>query len=334
MKYFFAGLIFGLFLFQKSYGLNATSVEDSSQVLVHQNEEKFPEFLSSTVSVVEQTTENQKQNPVTPNQKYSLERQGSYIIGHLDEKNSKLFDRRYAVYENQPQKDGTIKPVKTAMVKSMKTPYIHSTLTKNQYRTAFYQISGKRINEQNAYLKKTRNAGLNLIAGNTFNGLSGTIGRLEYYFSRNMGDMILPGKAGKGLTSLKIYFEGGQKKNSYLLNNISEKFTFTRGSIGIGKDYYPLRFMHWGPFAGYGLEYTKWEKSANLISTNFAEVGLRLGINIRHNLQLIGSATYYHLINSVLMNEARDVIESEFDYKNTFHDRSEVGYNVALRLML
>jgi hypothetical protein len=92
--------------------------------------------------------------------------------------------------------------------------------------------------------------------------------------------------------------------------------------------------MHWGPFIGYGMEYTRQTRSENLLSTNFAEFGSRLGINLRHNIQLIGSVTWYHLINSVLLNEARDVLEPHYDYKSTFPDRTGVGYSIAFRLML
>lgn len=333
MKYFYLTLTIVFFFFIKSNGLNPAPFKDSLQLPVQLNNDAI---LLETLSYeeAENTTRNLKQDPGTSNQKFKLERQGSYIIGFIDKKNSKLFDRRYAVYENQLQKDGTAKPVQVAFVKSMKTPYIQRTQSEKLFRTAFYQISGKKINENNAFIEKKQQIGLNLIAGITHNGFSGTTGRAEYYFSRNLGDMILPGKAGKGLTSVKIYFEAAQKKDSYKLTGNSENFTFTRGSLGFGKDYYPLRFMHWGPFAGYGIEYARWENSENLISTNFAEVGARLGINLRHNIQVIGSGTYYLIINSVLMNGSRDVIQPNFDYFHTFQDRSGIGFNIGLRLML
>ncbi|WP_372950427.1 hypothetical protein [Mariniphaga sp.] len=331
MKYFFVSLVFVFFFFTKSNGLNATSGNDSLQLLVQQNDEKLPKLISAKTEI---TAGNLKQDSAAANQTYKLERQGSYIIGYIDRKNSQQFDRRYTVYKNSIQEDGTVKPVKIAVVKSMKTPYVQNIQSENQFRTAFYQISGKQINGQNAYLKKNQGTGINLIAGNTYNGFSGTTGRVEYYFSRNLGDMILPEKAGKGLTSVKIYFEAAQKKDSYNLSENSENFTFRRGSLGFGKDYYPLRFLHWGPFAGYGIEYARWENSDNLISTNFAEFGARVGINIRHNIQIIGSGTYYLLIDSVLMNGSRDVIQPNFDYYHTFLNRTGMGFNVGLRLML
>ncbi|MCA1760652.1 MAG: hypothetical protein LC658_12865, partial [Bacteroidales bacterium] len=112
--------------------------------------------------VAENTTDNLLQNPVNQNQKNKIEKQGAYVIGYINEKNSKLFDRRYAIFENKLQKNGTVKPVKVAFVKSFKSPYFQSVQHENRYRTAFYQISGKRINVQNAYLEKVRGTGINL----------------------------------------------------------------------------------------------------------------------------------------------------------------------------
>lgn len=332
MKYFFVSLILIFFLFSISYGLNPPTVKDS----VHSSNPKSKEknFGSFALHTPENSPIKPEENNVSPQPGNRIERSGQYLIGSVDKKHSQQFDRRYFVYENRLQNDGTLKPVRVASVKSMKSPYIQSTQPDNRYRTAFYQISGKRSNVHNAFLERADGKGFNLIAGKTFNGLSAATGRLEYYFSRNMGDMILPGKAGKGLTSVKIYFEGGQKKHAYVLNSFSENFTFTRGSLGIGKDYYPLPFIHWGPFAGYGLEYTKWGSSDNLISTNFAEMGARLGINIFHNFQVIGSATYYLLINSVQLDGNKNVLEPKFDYIHIFTDRYGFGYSFALRLML
>jgi hypothetical protein len=299
---------------------------------VQLSKEKLLETLATLV--VENTFHNLELNNFDLNQRNWIEQKKSNLIGHLTHENEFKFDHRYAIYENRIQQNGRIKPERVAVVKSMKPPFIQKDSSENLYNTTFYQISGKKISGKNIYIQRESGTGLNLIAGNTYNGLSATTGRLEYYFSRTLGDMVLPGKTGKGLTSVKFYLEAGQKKNSYALNDNLEKFTFNRGSLGIGKDYYPLPFLHWGPFIGYGLEYTSWETSDNLISTNFAEMGARLGINLRHNIQVIGSGTYYLIINSVLMNGSRNVIQPNFDYFHTFQDRSGIGFNIGLRLML
>ena len=255
------------------------------------------------------------------------------IVVQTEIKDSLKFEGRFAVYKNILQNDRLI-PVRIAMVKSMNALNNNVGSSENQNLYAFYQIAGKKINNNEIYLKKKPDRGINLVAGNTFNGLSAATGRFEYYFSKTMGDLVKPGKPGKGLTSVKVYFEGGQKKKSYLFNENPEYFTFTRGTFGINKDYYPLPYLHWGPFLGYGMEFARWENSENFISTNFTEFGARLGVNLFHNLQIIGSASYYYLINSVLMNSGSNVIDPDFNYTETFPDRSNVGFNIALRLML
>jgi hypothetical protein len=244
------------------------------------------------------------------------------------------FDNRFAVYQNQISEAGNVQPRRVAVVRSMSYPKFSEQETDNSERTSFYQIAGKKINANEMYLKKMNDAGINIFAGTTFNGLASPTARVEFYFSKLMGGMVIPGKTAKGLTSIKVYFEGGRQKDTYLLNNTPEKLTFTRGSLGFSKNYYPFRFMHWGPFIGYGLEYTTSANSDNILSTNFAEMGVRTGFNIVHNLQLIGSVNYYLLLNSVLMDGDKNVINQDFNYTEQFPGRSGLGYSLGLRLML
>ena len=244
------------------------------------------------------------------------------------------FDQRFGVYQNQITPNGQVKAKRVSVVKSMKVAdNSNSDPEENEY-SAFYKIAGGKVISNEMYLKKKYDTGINLFAGKTINGLSGNTGRFEYYFSKAMGGAVMPGNKAKGLTSIKLYFEAAQNKKSYFLFNEAEDFTFTRGSIGIEKEFHPLPFMHWGPFIGYGLEYTTWEGSEYLLSSNFAEMGARLGINLRHNIQVIGSATYYNLIKAVLMDDNRDVVEPDFDYTSTFDDRGGWGYTIGLRIML
>lgn len=283
---------------------------------------------------IPQKTKKSKAAAITPDKAFTRDSLNLHAVANESKQQTLRFDHRFVVYEYEILKNGTTNPKQIAVLKSMKAPRSSVGPLTKENLASFYQISGKKIEINNTYLKSRRDFGLNLIAGSTFNGLSATTGRIEYYLSKTMGDMILPGKTGKGLTSVKIYFEGGQKKNNLYIDEITDEFTFTRGSIGIGKDYYPLRFMHWGPYAGYGMEFTRQTQSENMLSTNFAELGARMGINLRHNFQLIGSVTYFHLINSVLLNEARDVVEPRYNYKSTFPDRTGIGYSIAFRLML
>ena len=256
------------------------------------------------------------------------------VKAKINSEASLKFDNRFAVYQNQISEAGKVQPRRVAVVRSMSYPKISENEADNSERTSFYQIAGKKINANEMYLKKMNDAGINIFAGTTFNGLASPTARVEFYFSKLMGGMVIPGKTAKNLTSVKIYFEGGRQKDTYFLNGAPENFTFTRGSLGFSKNYYPFRFMHWGPFIGYGLEYTTSANSDNLLSTNFAEMGVRTGFNIVHNLQLIGSVNYYILLNSVLMDGDKNVINQDFNYTEQFPGRSGLGYSLGLRLML
>lgn len=256
------------------------------------------------------------------------------VTAHIGNAQNVKFDQRFGVYQNRITSSGQVKAKRISVVKSMKVADTRDKTDGENDYSAFYKIAGGKVNENEMYLKKKYDTGINLFAGKTMNGLSGSTGRFEYYFSKAMGGAVLPGKKAKGLTSIKLYFEAAQNKKSYLLFDKAEDFTFTRGSFGIEKEYHPLPFMHWGPFIGYGLEYTTWENSEDLLSSNFAEFGARLGINLRHNIQLIGSTTYYHIIKTVWMDDNRDVVEPDFDYISTFNDRGGWGYTIGLRIML
>lgn len=265
---------------------------------------------------------------------HSLVCDANPVKARINYEESMKFDNRFAVYQNQISEEGTVQPKRVAVVRSMSFPEIPEPTPENSERTSFYQIAGKKINENEMYLKKMNDVGINIFAGTTFNGLASNTARVEYYFSKSMAGMVIPGKTAKGLTSVKVYLEGGRQKKIYVLNRIPEKYIFTRGSLGFSKNYYPFRFMHWGPFIGYGLEYTTFTNSEDLISTNFAEMGVRTGFNIVHNLQLIGSINYYFLIKSVLMDGARNVKNPDFNYTEQFPGRSGLGYSLGLRLML
>ncbi|HCE58321.1 MAG TPA: hypothetical protein DER09_10945, partial [Prolixibacteraceae bacterium] len=68
------------------------------------------------------------------------------------------------------------------------------------------------------------------------------------------------------------------------------------------------------------------------ISSDFIETGVRLGVNLSHNIQLIGSATYYSLISSEIKDTETNESE-DFEYKEIFEDRFGLGYNVGIRFM-
>ena len=183
------------------------------------------------------------------------------------------------------------------------------------------------------FLEQHNDVGLNLFLGATQGGLPGATGRIEYFISKVLGEVVPSGKTARGLTSIKLYVEGAYGEDAYELDQIVEDLTFIRGSVGLAKDFYPVSFLHWGPFIGYGLESASWEGSENSISTDFVEMGARIGLNVSHNIQLMASANYYVMISSEVMNENNEVINGDFDYEGTFEDRFGPGVSLGLRIM-
>ncbi|MBN1987657.1 MAG: hypothetical protein JW761_15200, partial [Prolixibacteraceae bacterium] len=198
----------------------------------------------------------------------------------------------------------------------------------------FYQIGGKRLTAAGMYLEKNNDIGINLAFERSFTGPVNTSGRIEYYFSKLFDGTIPPGKRANGWTSFKIYLEGGYNNGTYFLEEAKRKFEFFRGAVGVGKDFYPSRKFHLNPFVAYGIESATYSGSRNSISTNFVETGLRLGVNVFHNVQIIGTVKNDFLINTILLDGEREVLQENFNYNQTFPNRKGVSVGAGLRMML
>jgi hypothetical protein len=255
------------------------------------------------------------------------------ITAKIGTKSGLKFDQSYFVYENRLKRNGKIKQKKVGVVKSNKIIDNQTDSIPQTDNSAFYQIAGGPVH-RGMYLKKRNDLGLNVFLGTSISGLESYDARFEYYLSKLFTDAIKPGKFAKGSTSIKLYLSAGYHQKLYNIENHIWNNTFVRGSIGISKDFYPLRFLHWGPYLGYGLETVTREGTPNLVSTNFAELGIRLGINITYNLQFIASYNFYQFFNSVEMDENKDVVNPEFDYNGIYPDRVNKGLSLGFRIML
>jgi hypothetical protein len=257
------------------------------------------------------------------------------ISAKIGKKEGLKFDHRYYVLENKTKSNGDITSHRVAVVKSMKVADNRKVTTGQTEPSTFYQIAGGKVDNYGMFLEQRNDVGLNVFLGTTVSGLSGYTGRVEYYISKVFGDLVGKGKSGKGLTSWKIYGEGAYGQNSYDIDEFVDDFTFARFSFGIAKDFYPVSFLHWGPFIGYGVESGDWESNTDedKIATDFVEMGARIGVNLAHNIQLLGSANYYMMISSEYQDKDGEVLNADFDYKGFFEDRMGLGISIGLRIM-
>lgn len=249
------------------------------------------------------------------------------IRAKIGKKEGLKFDQRYFVMENQTNSKGEITSKRVAVIKSMKVVDNRKVTSGQTEPSAFYQIAGGKVDNMGMFLQQKNDIGMNLYLGSTVGGLPGFEGRFEYYISKMFGS------GGRLATSWKVYVGGGYDKEFYEIGDFSDDFTFTRISFGVAKDFYPLHFLHWGPFVGYGLETGTWETGEkDEISTDFIEAGVRVGVNLAHNIQLIGSATSYTMISSDYV-EGDTGEREDFEYDVAFEDRFGLGYNIGIRFM-
>ncbi|MBK7096611.1 MAG: hypothetical protein IPH57_16685 [Saprospiraceae bacterium] len=255
------------------------------------------------------------------------------IASKIGKKEGLGFDQRYFVFENRMKKDGTVYPKRIAVVKSMKVVDNRTITSGESDPSLFYQIAGRKVDKMGMYLEQKNDAGLNLYLGYNYEGLTGATARLEFYISKFMGDLVGKGKSGKGLTSLKLYIDGGYGSGKYFYESIENEYTFTRVSLGLNKDFYPLKFIHWGPYLGYGLEFAEQDESEDQIESDFVEGGIRVGLNLSYRTQILWSYHYNYLISSKKMDKDKVVLDENFDYKGIFPERMGQGASIGLRFM-
>lgn len=255
------------------------------------------------------------------------------ISAKIGKKEGLSFDQRYYVYENRMQKDSSINKKLIAVVKSMKVVDNRQVTEGQSDASQFYQIYGGRVDNMGMFMEQKNDIGLNLYFGNTFKGMQGYNGRMEFYISKFMGELISNNKSGKGLTSLKMYVEGGLDRRIYPYSN--DKQDFTKVSIGIEKEFYPLSIFHISPFLGYGIESTSVTIDDIKIDdeTDFLETGIRLGFNIFPRIQIIGSYQLNWLFSGESTIEGLDEV-IDLDYGDEYIGRGNPSVSLGLRFSL
>lgn len=255
------------------------------------------------------------------------------ISSKIGKKEGLSLDQRYFVYENRQRKDGTIYKKRMAVVKVMRVADNRQVTTGNSDVSQFYQIFGRKVDNMGMYLEQKNDAGLNLFLGYAPQGMSGYTARMDYFISKMLGGLVPAGKSGKALSSLLIYVEGAYDNKKY--SELREDaFEFTRVSLGIGKDIYPMKAIFFEPFAGYGIEFTDWTVEDEKLSfeTEMAEMGLRLGIHISSGIQLMASYKYNLIFDTKVKNETTGTTTT-YNYDQFFKDRTQAGYTAGLRFM-
>jgi len=255
----------------------------------------------------------------------------SPIAVKIGKKEGLGYDQRYFVFENQQTRSGDQYSKRVGVIKSMSVADNRTVTSGETEPSYFYQVAGGKIDNMGMFVEQRIDAGLNLFLGYQQGAMSGIDARAEFYIGRFM----YGGKAkgiSKGMTSFKLYVDGGYNRDEFTLSTLPEDVDLLRVSAGLNKDFYLTNSIHFGPFVGYGIESATGKTSDYKVETDFIEAGARLGINIKYNIQLVGSATYYLIISPETKDNAGTVIPSgKFD--TYFPDRAGLGYSCGLRFM-
>lgn len=211
-------------------------------------------------------------------------------------------DQRYFVYEYRLDARGEIYSVRRGVVRATnKITDNRQVATGETQPSRFYQIAGRRI-EPGMLLEQKNDFGLGLSFGYGIEEEiigSGLWLMLELNVSQTLGR-----SGSKPAPGIKLFadmsFDG--------IDNPDLDMSLLSVSLGLSKDLHIMRNVQLIPFAGFGFENVSAKEEGEIkisgngevtikendaiLYTIFGSAGLRLGINLRHNVQLLGSATY------------------------------------------
>jgi hypothetical protein len=219
-------------------------------------------------------------------------------------------DRRFFVYEFELGEDGKQITKRKAVVRASSNIIDNRRMSDGNSETSrFYQVAGRKVYE-GMLLQENPDWGLGLTIGyganpeNLGEGLTAT-------FEASVSQW--GGKAISGLPSgIKVYATGALGLVDYELDNgttSKPKYSTMSYAVGLSKDLYFFRSFVLVPFAGYGNEELNNTISGNekdKYKSEFIQFGVRLGINVTYNIQLIGTV-YSGAVLSVKLDKDNDI---------------------------
>lgn len=210
-------------------------------------------------------------------------------------------DQRYFVYEYRLGASGEPVPVRRGVVRaSNKITDNRQVATGETTPSRFYQIAGRRI-QPGMLIQQQNDFGLGISMGY---GIEHEVIGSGFWVMAELNMSQTMGRAGSQLTpGIKLFIDAsfdGIDDDDLPLSTISV-------SAGLSKDLFLLRNVHLTPFLGVGYESVSPKEDGNIIANNeitsvekngellfiiFGSAGARLGINLRHNIQLLPSLSY------------------------------------------
>jgi hypothetical protein len=195
-------------------------------------------------------------------------------------------DQQFFVYQYQyDEATKKVSPVRHAVVRSTSKIVDNRTVaTGSSPESKFYQTYGGGI-EEGMILQQRLDFGLSVIGGYEVGGMGG--GNLNFMFRTGQFTKV---------TALYLMLDLGlssAKPSTSVKTKLPEaSYGLFKFSIGLGKGMRIGRIFELTPYAQYGVESTS-DDTYKEIQTGFIKAGGMLGVNLTHNISLLGQVNYY-----------------------------------------
>lgn len=248
-------------------------------------------------------------------------------------------DQRFFVLENIQNNKGEIVSKRHAVVRVSKIAN-NSVIanTESVSLSKFYQTAGKSI-DAGMTMQQRNDFGLGISIGG--GSLLGGMGGIYIKAEENIA-VLSSIIHSISITQLKVF--GSYTLDSKTYPGDNNTYAFGRYQLGISKGFYFFRNFSINPFIAYGGE----KATCNAISTDynmstaFINIGAYATINIKHNIQLVGTANYYLLFGNAYdetTNTDGTTTQRDLGYKYDdslygFSDRKGLAIDLGLRIEL
>jgi len=259
-------------------------------------------------------------------------------------------DQRFFVYENVQNRNQEITKRRRAVVRA-KNVADNQKITEGKSKpTTFYQIAGGKVDHFGMFLEQKNDYGLAITASMLYGEMSGYNLTLGYNISRTLSKTMKMKTIPTGIyVFVDIAVDPATYPNvtvpgypAYNVDGINTNFLFTRVSVGLSKDIYFLHHFQLSPRIGYGIENANLYEKGNAtfpdglsITGDHIVAGASLGMNLLHNVQVIGGANFYvPLEDNYIKAGANPQVSISTNWQSVFYNRSGLSFFGGLRILL
>jgi len=234
-------------------------------------------------------------------------------------------DQQYFIYQYvYDESKGIISPNRKAVVRSTnKIVDNRQVATGSSPTSSFYQTYGGNIQE-GMIMQQKLDFGISAMVGYEAGGIGGTA--LNFMFRTGQFTKV---------TSLYLMsdlgFQSGEFETSW--NSSSYNYSFFRWSLGLGKGLRAGRIVELTPNIQIGMESTS-DDTYKSIGTLFTKAGVMLGINLMHNVYLVGQANFYSPMGDIEVknNSDLELTLTGQTWKSEFAGRSGGSFMFGVRI--